>query len=884
MPSPPAVDDGYFNDLSRQPSLPDSGAHNVQTTNSEGPHADDSEIPKPKRVACAICRKRKLKCDGGRPKCGTCARLGHNCAYDEVRRKSGPKRGYVKELEARLAQVETQLKTKTQEPTPSTSSQSQDQYIYTPPSDNVFADATNASADGALTSDQMGITEPTNPFLNSMDLSNGGSTAPDLLPDLPDLNQAGAFDDGMTWEMIGLGLEEPLPTQEAIDELHEIYFRLVHPSLPMLQPYRYRVSMGLAPHMRPPVSLRYAIWCLASKLSDRYANHQEVFYRRARKYAEIDEMKGLGEAFVTVAHCQTWILICTYEFQMMFFPRAWSSVGRAVRLAMMMGLNRVDGVGLDVKQVLPPPRDWTEEEERRRTFWMAYCVDRYASMGTGWPLAVDERDVRSNLPANEDNYERSIEQASVPLTSSINLESASTLSPFAGVVFMAHIFARNLTHLHRPGSDDRDGDLQGDFWKRHRAIDNTLLHTSLSLPPHLRLPAGVRDVNVVFINMSIHTSTICLHQAAIYKADHNNLPQTIIDQSSTRCLLAATEITNIMRLICHLDSKGMNPFMAFCLYVAARVFIHVLKKNPNEAEVRSSLEFLLVAMQQFRKVNPLSESFLIQLGLDSQGTGVDFLLQNPSHSTSQSWSSMSTMAKLEVINKCDSSIGCSPNLKIKENKYMHPMYPSPKQSNPQSGSPVATANDPQAQSFRNTQYSLQSFEVPMSLPRPSPNPDFGNFHGPVPQFLSGQGSNSDAPNGETMGASDAQINPYESELSSEQNSSGPSPGNSSSNTSYSPRSQMADQPPVQMLNKCFSFVNGDGSFLTPPSQQAVNSDGRMPSNWSSEAATATSKANPTGLTPEPEGDWPQVFDNMAWDSTLINPDTSQWGMSPGGMR
>lgn len=97
------------------------------------------------------------------------------------------------------------------------------------------------------------------------------------------------------------------------------------------------------------------------------------------------------------------------------------------------------------------------------------------------------------------------------------------------------------------------------------------------------------------------------------------------------------------------DLVQMNPFMAFCLYVAARVFIHVLKKSPNEAVIRSSLEFLLVAMQQFRKVNPLSESFLIQLGLDSQGTGVDFLLQNPSHSASQSWSSMSTIAKLELI-------------------------------------------------------------------------------------------------------------------------------------------------------------------------------------------------------------------------------------------
>ena len=52
-----------------------------------------------------------------------------------------------------------------------------------------------------------------------MDLSNGGDIAQTLLPDLPNLDQTSTFDDGMTWEMIGLGLEEPLPTQEAIDEL-----------------------------------------------------------------------------------------------------------------------------------------------------------------------------------------------------------------------------------------------------------------------------------------------------------------------------------------------------------------------------------------------------------------------------------------------------------------------------------------------------------------------------------------------------------------------------------------------------------------------------------------------------------------------------------------
>lgn len=63
----------------------------------------NSTVPKPKRLACMICRKRKLKCDGIKPSCSTCSRLGHICAYDEVRRKSGPKRGYVKALEERLS-------------------------------------------------------------------------------------------------------------------------------------------------------------------------------------------------------------------------------------------------------------------------------------------------------------------------------------------------------------------------------------------------------------------------------------------------------------------------------------------------------------------------------------------------------------------------------------------------------------------------------------------------------------------------------------------------------------------------------------------------------------------------------------------------------------
>lgn len=106
--------DEYFNDLSRQstansakrprPNDDDPDGRNATVDGSNG-GGDTNQIPKPKRIACIICRKRKLKCDGTKPSCSTCTRLNHNCSYDEVRRKSGPKRGYVKLLEERLSEL-----------------------------------------------------------------------------------------------------------------------------------------------------------------------------------------------------------------------------------------------------------------------------------------------------------------------------------------------------------------------------------------------------------------------------------------------------------------------------------------------------------------------------------------------------------------------------------------------------------------------------------------------------------------------------------------------------------------------------------------------------------------------------------------------------------
>jgi hypothetical protein len=71
----------------------------------------------------------------------------------------------------------------------------------------------------------------------------------------------------------------------------------------------------------------------------------------------------------------------------------------------------------------------------------------------------------------------------------------------------------------------------------------------------------------------------------------------------------------------------MNPFISFCVYVAARVFVQYLKTRPNDQQMGASLQFLLQAMQALRRKNPLTESFLVQLQLDLESAGIQGLPQ-----------------------------------------------------------------------------------------------------------------------------------------------------------------------------------------------------------------------------------------------------------------
>ena len=173
-------------------------------------------------------------------------------------------------------------------------------------------------------------------------------------------------------------------------------------------------------------------------------------------------------------------------------------------------------------------------------------------------LVLTSPQIMTCLPVSEEAYESSTAQKAPTLEEAMRPQQAAQLSSSGGMVLVTHFFGLNLTHLHRPEPNQQEHDLNGSFWKRHRTMDNDLLKTALQLPSYLRLPSGIRNANTVFLNFALHTSTICLHQAAIFKAEKNKLSNTVVEQSRTRCILAAAEIASVMRLTSHLDVAGVS--------------------------------------------------------------------------------------------------------------------------------------------------------------------------------------------------------------------------------------------------------------------------------------------------------------------------------------
>ncbi|GAA5973447.1 hypothetical protein JCM11641_006466 [Rhodosporidiobolus odoratus] len=83
-----------------------SGTAGGSTTSKKARGAPTAP-PLKRGSACGLCRKRKLRCDGSHPTCGTCLRLNHDCVYGDPSQERLQER--QRELEERVRTLEAEL-------------------------------------------------------------------------------------------------------------------------------------------------------------------------------------------------------------------------------------------------------------------------------------------------------------------------------------------------------------------------------------------------------------------------------------------------------------------------------------------------------------------------------------------------------------------------------------------------------------------------------------------------------------------------------------------------------------------------------------------------------------------------------------------------------
>jgi hypothetical protein len=350
----------------------------------------------------------------------------------------------------------------------------------------------------------------------------------------------------------------------------------------------------------------------------------------------------------------------------------------------------------------------------------------------------------------------------------------------------------------------------------------------------------------------------------------------------------------------------MNPFISFCLYVSARVFVQYLKSRPKDTQIRSSLQFLLQAMQAIKRRNPLTESFLVQLDVDLESAGIEnagSLRLQAQNGQAQTTPNRSEGCPMEHMHLQGSSgpAGAPTYGDIGLAAYNQPNG-NPDLSSTSQSVPNPTFNYTEITEMTDESMGFMSMGGTFDLPtRPSGQSPVSNSSSGLqrsPQSYS-MDTSPDVSSGEhlTPGSSTGLNVP-----SGRTSNTGYSPTNNSNNNNFWPpvpasenmaTTTLRASEPAGLTHMMGSNSNAytDYDPLNYPASTTANETFALPSNWGTGGVGGGSLGGGTGFTPGPstgftpgasgmgdmlnmsDAEWSSLMENMdqfsgGWDSGL----------------
>lgn len=323
----------------------------------------------------------------------------------------------------------------------------------------------------------------------------------------------------------------------------QVYWEQVHPFAPIIHQRRYFSWSRRPDKSAAQTALQFSMWALAASTAPDYTQLDvDRLYRcavRALQAVESTSETGGLKQSNDVEQVQAQLLLSMYELKHIDLRQGFITAGSAFRLIQLGWFQDL----ISGSNTFPPSMDWVDLEEKRRTFWLAYYLDRIISLRSdssctfGEQVSLEPVMVSSNanincyqalipLPIPDASFQNGTPTVTVYLTDCLGsaehtIEALS--SDFTESIILATICGYALSHRRQLLLEQAQCRGMDRFWSRYRQINARLTkRADLSISYY---STQVEETEPALLFQSIMWRTIIL-----YMYETMNFAVALIDE------------------------------------------------------------------------------------------------------------------------------------------------------------------------------------------------------------------------------------------------------------------------------------------------------------------------------------------------------------------
>lgn len=427
-----------------------------------------------------------------------------------------------------------------------------------------------------------------------------------------------------------------LPPYDLLYALVDLYFKHINTWCPILH-RRSTLDSLFGPSKLDEADriLLHAI--VATTL--RFSTDSRLTTERRRHYHDISKQKVLlyGLETSSVKALQALVILALDLVGSSNGPPGWNLLALITRSIVQLGLS-VETTSSSIApnypsiytlraMVLPEPKNFIEDESRRRLFWMVYLLDRYATIATAFEFALDEKEIDRTLPCRDDLWSKNVPVETRWFRTADRIEydidKPENLGAFSYYIEILGILSRIHKFLKKPVDISALSDVEQ--WQgEYKELDNFLTSWKFGLPSEygnmakLYQPGGNKTISCgwVMLHATYHTTVIRLHSSAAYPTTRSPI-FTPSYSASQRCHGA---VENIAALGEYVVNNAMLPKLgppfAFTLWVAARLLL--VHGSTIEHKLSPQLQFFVETLSEMGRYWAVAERYasILQRVLD----------------------------------------------------------------------------------------------------------------------------------------------------------------------------------------------------------------------------------------------------------------------------